>query len=193
MNVDWSAILGVEFPQCAMCAQCCNFASPSSSIDVLREKALQNDEFAQDFISIFEPYSSLEEVKKLNPKIVESAIEIISKGENKITLETLQFYKCKFISESNKCLVHEDRPQLCRNYPDTPYLLFAPDCAYENWSKECKKKYEKLKNELENFKKLQIELGNKKLQNRFIANYQLLMRLPQKYHFIINFKNPQWL
>jgi len=165
-----------------MCGQCCKCASPSSPTDELIRRAGEGDAkevniFAQEFLSIFIPYKTIDEARAVNPKIVERSINTCKSGNNKVSEDKLVFYHCKYISDDNKCLVHEDRPQLCRDYPDMPYLVFAAGCAYEKWAAKCKAKYELLKKELEFAKKQQEGIRNLKIQFELIKKYRLLRQL----------------
>jgi Fe-S-cluster containining protein len=82
-----------------------------------------------------------------------------------------------YVSEDNKCLVWEDRPQLCRDYPGSPFLVMAPGCAYEEWSELCREKYRNLKIELEYLKKAKQELENLKYQQRAINLLNQIQRI----------------
>ena len=178
----WSEQFKIPFPQCKMTGQCCRCAAPSSPAIELLEKAAEGNQFARDFLTIFIPYKNIEEAKKVNPSIVERSIKAGENPENKVPVDQIVFYHCKFISEDNKCLIHEDRPQLCRDYPDSPYLVFAPGCAYEEWSQQCREKYLALKQQLERLKEYKKELENLKYQRRAVRLLNQLERVDKQYH-----------
>lgn len=149
----WAELLDIPLPDCKKDGQCCRYASPSTPGIELFKKAAQGDEFARDFLSIFIPYKDIDEAKKANPAIVERALNWVktNKAEN-LSQENLVFYCCRYISEDNTCLIHEDRPDLCRNYPDSPFLLLAPGCAYQKWANQCKEKYKQINEDLKMYK-----------------------------------------
>lgn len=149
---NWKKHFGIEYPQCKMTGQCCRMASPSTPAVKLLEKAAQGNSFARDFFSIFQPYESIEEVKLLSAEIVERSLTQAKKSPVFDSIDQVVFYHCRFINNENRCLIYEDRPQLCRDYPDTPFIVMPPDCAFESWSKECKKKYQQMQHNLKTLK-----------------------------------------
>lgn len=146
----WEELLGIKYPKCKMSGQCCRIAVPSEPTSVLLEKASNGDSYARDFFSIFIPYLSIEDAKKINNAAVLRSLKAAE--EQGFNSENIVFYHCRYISAENKCLIHEDRPQLCRDYPDTPFLVFSESCVYNDWSKECRKKYKDLKEEMKRLK-----------------------------------------
>jgi Fe-S-cluster containining protein len=182
----WSEQFNVKYPKCNQCAQCCKCASPSTPTFELIERAKKGDSFAMDFLSIFEPYKDIDEAGKSNPDIIERSLKICEKDNSKVNKENIVFYKCKYISDDNKCLIYEDRPRLCREYPDIPFLIFAKGCAYENWSKECKEKYNALQGELAKAKELKKEIENLKIQQKILGKLDLLNKTNNPdYNFMI--------
>lgn len=155
---DWVKHLGIEYPQCKMTGRCCRMATPSTPAIKLLEKAAKGSTTARDFFAIFQPYESIEEVRNLCAELVERSIKAIEKLPAFDSVDQLVFYHCKYIGDDNKCLIHEDRPQLCRDFPDTPYLIMPPGCAFESWAKECKEKYQQMKNELQTLKEIKKTL-----------------------------------
>ncbi|MEW5822374.1 MAG: YkgJ family cysteine cluster protein [Cyanobacteriota bacterium] len=151
----WEKYLGIKFPECNMTGQCCRMASPSEPAIELLKRAAKGDSFARDFLCLFQPYESLEHAKEVNPELVERVLSVASRSKKYKSTTQVVFYKCRYLEGKNRCLVYEDRPLLCRTYPDTPFLAIAPGCAYEEWSKECKKKYKELRERLKELIKLQ--------------------------------------
>jgi len=170
----WSEQFNIPFPECNMCGHCCKCASPSVSTAELIEKAKNGDGFARDFLSIFVPYENIEDAKKVSPSIVERSFQVCEAPASKISKDQLVFYRCKFLSEENKCLIYEDRPQLCRNYPDSPFLVFSKTCSYYSWAIECRKRYKDLKKELKELKELQKAL---KYQQEALRKVELVSRI----------------
>lgn len=112
---------------CSMCASCCNLASSEFSYEELKEKAQNGDKFAKEFISIFVPYESIEEARRIYPDYV-SLIEEQFEDDNGIV-----FYHCPKIGSDNLCTDYENRPQICRDFPTNPLVVFPPACAYRKW------------------------------------------------------------
>lgn len=176
----WSKSFNIALPECNKCGTCCNCASPSASYLKLLEKAAAGEDFARDFFSIFVPYKNIEEAGVLFPDIVERSI----KASNNIKPEDLVFYKCRYSSEENQCLVYEDRPALCREFPGSPYVILGKNCAYYDYVKICREKYKDLTKELENLKKYKKELANLKYQQKAISLNNQLKQIPEEYKFI---------
>jgi Fe-S-cluster containining protein len=188
MKNKWSEQFNVPYPDCNMCGKCCRCASPSTPTQELIKRAENKDTFAKDFLDIFIPYSSIDEARKVCQETVERSIKACEKPDTKVKKEQLVFYHCKYISDDNKCLIHEDRPNLCRDFPDMPFLIFPQGCAYENWSKECKQKYNHLQEDLKTAKEMQKEIENLKIQYALIRKYAFLSRTDnENYKFSILF------
>lgn len=151
----WEQYLGVKYPACKMTGQCCRLATPSLPAVELLKKAAEGDSFARDFLCLFEPYNSIEQARSLAPELVERALIQAKKSPKFKSVDQVVFFCCRYLKGKNECMVYEDRPQLCRDYPDTPFLLMHPGCAFENWSKECKQKYKVIKEELKTLQSIQ--------------------------------------
>lgn len=149
----WSEVTGVPLPQCKMQGCCCRGASPSVPYHQLLRKAAQGETFARDFFTIFVPYDSHESARAVEAGLVERTLKAAEKDSGFEGPEDVVFYKCRYIGDDNKCQIWEDRPQLCRAYPDTPFVVFAPGCAFEPWSKAVRAKYAEIQEDLKNLKK----------------------------------------
>ena len=175
----WAEQLNIPLPECKMTGQCCRCASPSTPAFQLLQKAAEGNEFAKDFFSIFIPYINIEEALSANREIVERSLKASQNENNKVSKENIVFYYCRYISSDNKCLIHEDRPQLCRDYPDSPFLVFPSGCAFEEWSKACKDKYNNMLQELKDLKYQQkcLKIANQlnKLENK---DYNFIFLIP---------------
>lgn len=55
---------------CVGCATCCNLACSEFSPEELKQKAEQGDNFASQFLSVFIPYKSKEEARKVYPEYI---------------------------------------------------------------------------------------------------------------------------
>lgn len=156
----WSELLNVELPECSCCGICCRCAIPSRPKETLLETR-PNSSFTKDFFSLFEPYSSIEEAKTVCKEVVERSLKAIKDKDS------IVFYKCKYLSDDNRCNVYEDRPDLCRVHPDNPYLLIPESCSFRKWSDECKKKHTRLKEELNRLKEYKNQLEELKSDKSF--------------------------
>lgn len=114
---------------CAKCASCCKLACSEFSYDELKQKAQTGDDFAQQFISVFVPYEDENEAKDVYP-------EYFDLLKNKVHDENVYFYHCKKVSENNTCPDYENRPQICREFPDNPIEFLPKSCGYSLWKKE---------------------------------------------------------
>ncbi len=151
--------LGIPLPKCCSLGSCCKGASPSKPYHQLLKRAAGGDEFAQGFFSIMAPYASHAEAEKIVPGIVERTLKAAKKLEDFKTEEDIVFYQCRYQTPDNKCGVWEDRPQFCRDYPDTPFVVMAPGCAFEPWAAACKDKYTAMKDEVDKLKAMKAELA----------------------------------
>jgi len=134
----------LKLPQslCNMCGSCCRIATFKKGLSY--EEILEliaNPESdpiqvdgAKDFLTIFEPCYSHDDIKKIAPEFYERVM-------NQIGKPTISFFKCRYIGEHGGCLIHEDRPLLCRIYP-VPHetTMFFTNCGFEeqckiNWGK----------------------------------------------------------
>lgn len=151
--------LGIPLPQCCSLGSCCKGASPSTPYYKLLERAANGDEFARGFFSIMLPYTSHAEAEAVVPGVVERTLKASQKLEEFKSPDDIVFYRCQYQTADNKCGVWEDRPQFCRDYPDTPFVVMAPGCAFEPWAAACKKKYFEMKDEVGKLKALKEELA----------------------------------
>jgi len=178
----WSKQFNIPLPECGQCGTCCNCASPSASYKILLEKASKGDEFARDFFSIFVPYNSIEEAQKTYPDIIERSIK--SSKQKRKNIDDVVFYKCIYHSQDKQCLIYEDRPSLCRDFPGSPFVILSQNCSFYEWSKECKARYKQLETELDLLKECKKELNNMKYQYKCIQLNKIVKRLPDEYKFI---------
>lgn len=155
----WAKETGIPLPECKKQGCCCRGASPSTPYHQLLEKAANGDDFARNFFSIFVPHASHDDARKIVPGLVERTLRAAEKDEGFQSAEDVVFYQCRYIGDDNTCQIWEDRPQLCRAYPDGPFVVFAPNCAYEPWAKAVKEKFAAMKAEIEQLKSLQADLA----------------------------------
>ena len=110
---------------CAGCGACCRFAVSEFSPDELREKAQGGDNFASQFIQTFIPYESIDEARKIYPEYV-AFLE--NSGDDEF-----YFYHCPKVTDDNRCPDYENRPQICRDFPDVTNLFLPKTCSFTPW------------------------------------------------------------
>jgi Fe-S-cluster containining protein len=151
--------LGIPQPKCCSNGSCCKGASPSTPYHQLMTRAAQGEDFARGFFSIMVPYATHAEAEAVVPGLVERTLKAAQKQEAFKSPEDIVFYQCRYQTKDNQCGVWEDRPQFCRDYPDTPFVVMAPGCAFEGWGAACKDKYSAMKEEVAQLKALKDELA----------------------------------
>jgi Fe-S-cluster containining protein len=182
----WAEFLNSPLPECNKTGHCCRCAVPSVPVAKLFEKAKKGEDFARDFLSVFVSHKDIKTAEKESPSVVCQTLELINKSKNsEFSTDTIVFYKCRFISEKHTCGIYEDRPELCRTYPDSPFYVFSEDCSCYKWAAECKKKYFEMKEQLKNY---QEELANLKYARKIncIAQY-LCLNSSSDFKFMILF------
>lgn len=154
-------------PQCKMQGCCCRAASPSTPAYKLLEKAANGDVFAQNFFSIFVPHLTHEAAKKQSGDLVERTLKASKKDEGFESEEDVVFYKCRYIGDDNRCQIWEDRPQLCRDYPDSPFMVMEKNCAFRPWAQEAKEKYYEMKQSIKDLRQFREELKQLKERTKY--------------------------
>ena len=114
--------------KCVGCATCCNLACSEFSPEELKQKAQNGDNFAMQFLSVFIPYNSKEEARKVYPEY----IELLEKNKE----YDVYFYHCPKLTEDKRCSDYENRPQICRDFPDNPLSILPDTCGYKKWKEE---------------------------------------------------------
>lgn len=121
--------------ECKQCGLCCKTIPMPCDQDFYKEAAEDNPKGVEAFIyKNWEPITS-EEALAINPYLREV--------EKKTFPRSWHYYSCRLL-EDNKCLVHCDKPYMCREYPwyDMPpqaeinfYRLYVKDCGFqEDWA-----------------------------------------------------------
>ncbi|MBO5386211.1 YkgJ family cysteine cluster protein [bacterium] len=110
---------------CVGCGVCCNFAVSEFSPEELKLKAENGDNFASQFVSVFVPYEEMNEVEKIYPEYVQM---LKDNGESEY-----YFYHCPKVTDDNKCPDYENRPQICRDFPDNPIAFLPKTCGFKDW------------------------------------------------------------
>lgn len=115
---------------CGKCSSCCKFASSEYSYDELKERAKKGDKFASEFVSVFVPYDNADIPRTIYPEYV-SLLE-----ENLKDLTSLHFYYCPKLSKDGLCGDYENRPSICRNFPNNPLVILPLKCSFNEWKQE---------------------------------------------------------
>ena len=125
----WQEILAYRKNfHCKGCATCCNLACSEFSPDELKQKALNGDNFAKQFTGIFIPYSSKKEAEKIYPeylKLLEDTLE-----------DEVYFYHCPKLNDCKRCSDYENRPSICKVFPDNPLSILPESCGFYPWRQE---------------------------------------------------------
>ncbi len=125
----WNEILSFRNNfECARCTTCCNLACSEFSPQELAKKAQNNDNFATQFLSVFVPYETREEAQKVYPEY----LELLDKSVD----EEVYFYHCPKLNCDGLCSDYENRPQICRDFPDNPLSILPTSCGYYQWREE---------------------------------------------------------
>ena len=112
---------------CKRCTSCCKLASSEYSYEELKERAQNGDKFSQEFISIFVPYQNIEEPRKIYP-------DYIALLEEKFEDQTqLHFYYCPKLGENGLCTDYENRPNICKDFPNNPLVALPLKCSFNEW------------------------------------------------------------
>jgi Fe-S-cluster containining protein len=154
----FETLLGIKKPGCCSHGDCCKGASPSTPAKDLLLKAKEGNAFARGFFSIMEAYDSHEAARAVVGELVDRTLLAAEKSEAFTSVDEVVFYRCRYLLPDNRCGVYEDRPQFCRDYPETPFIVVPKGCAFEPWVKACKARYESLTLERERLLLLQSEL-----------------------------------
>ncbi len=118
---------------CSGCGICCRLACSEFSFEQLQLKAQNGDNFAKQFIQIFVPYGSSSEPENLFPQYVQMLKKVEDGG--------YYFYHCPKVTDDNRCPDYENRPQICRDFPDNPVAFLPPNCGYDKWKSNTEDAY----------------------------------------------------
>lgn len=125
----WTEILNYRKNfSCVCCGTCCKLACSEFSPQQLKQKAQNNDRFAKQFLSVFVPYDSKDEARNIYPEYIKML------EENKE--DEVYFYHCPKLTDCDRCSDYENRPQICREFPDNPLALLPKSCGYVKWKEE---------------------------------------------------------
>lgn len=114
---------------CSGCGACCKLACSEFSREELLEKAQNGDNYASQFVGVFVQYKSEDEAKSIYPEYFEFLKE-------KTQGEKVYFYHCPKVTADNKCCDYENRPPICKNFPDNPIGFLPKNCGFTRWKEE---------------------------------------------------------
>lgn len=109
---------------CGKCGECCKLAVCPDSPEELKKKAQNGDKFANEFINTFTLYKDENKAKTLYPEYFDTVKNLDDK---------VYFYHCNLVTKDNLCPKYEDRPQICRDFPDNPLSIYPISCEYKRW------------------------------------------------------------
>ena len=136
---------------CKMCGKCCRTVTTTRTCDELRDLANKGDKGATDFLELFEPYESIAHAKEVDLDTVENIIKMLS-SDGRQDIDKLTFYHCRYLQPDNLCAIYEERKDLCKHFPSSPWAIVPPKCGFEGWlftkREEVKQKVRKEKEEL---------------------------------------------
>ena len=110
---------------CIGCGVCCKFAVSEFSPSELKIKSDNGDNFATQFLSVFVPYEDVSEVEDIYPEYVQM---LKDNGES-----NYYFYHCPKVTIDNRCSDYENRPQICKDFPDNPIAFLPKNCGFKDW------------------------------------------------------------
>jgi len=163
---------------CKMCGKCCRVVVASVPHDELVQKAAEGDKSSMEFLELFEAYPTLEAAMAVDEEIVKNIPDY----------ENQTFYHCRFLQDDNLCSRYENRLEVCRIFPSSPWTVTPPGCGFDGWlfqEREAhKKRIRKLKEEQIFYKaklKTQITKKEKQLYEKLIKKIDERINLYKKY------------
>lgn len=114
--------------ECKGCATCCNLACSEFSYEELQKRASEGDNFAKQFTSIFVPYENKEDAKKVYPEYIKLLDDNIE--------SSVYFYHCPKLNDCKRCSDYENRPDICKAFPDNPLDILPESCGFYEWRQE---------------------------------------------------------
>ena len=133
LNKETAAITGEirklrTLYDCAGCGVCCRFAVSEFSFQELQIRAKNGDKTAQKFVETFVPYNTLDDARQVFPEYVE-LLENNTDG-------SFYIYHCPKVTQNNRCPDYENRPEICRDFPDNPAAFLPVCCGYSGWKSQ---------------------------------------------------------
>lgn len=125
---------------CHKCGRCCRSATTFHSYPELLKMVEAGEQEAIDFLSIFEPFPSLEEARNAVPEQVEQVLKVVSERTD-MKVEDVTFYHCRYVTEEGLCGIYERRPRCCKEAPTHGWAVMPPGCGFEGWQFEQRERH----------------------------------------------------
>lgn len=178
---------------CKMCGRCCRVITNTKyTYDDIKKLAKEDNDFAKDFLKIFEPYPSIEAARQVDASTVDNIIEHL-KSDGNLDEENLTFYKCKYLLDNNMCSIYEERPTLCIHCPSSAWVVVPPGCGFEGWlflqREEDRRKVRRAKEDL-----LEMQLLKKKTkdENLLVKIEAVEKKLQHTIELFKNYGSADW-
>jgi Fe-S-cluster containining protein len=151
----WEELLGRKWPKnaCDRSGECCRGAAQYAPWRNILPLAASGDATARDFLNQYMPYPNIEIARQNAPDGVAASLKIAR--ANGQAEDEIIFYRCRFLTGQNQCQIYEDRPTLCRTYPESPFGAIASCCGYYGEAQSCLSQIEDLREELAELKRQQ--------------------------------------
>lgn len=128
LKLDYAALLDKKKDyECNKCGGCCKIQVSECSYQQLKQRAMKGDKFAEEFVSVYVPIETEEEAKLSDENYYKKLNELVD--------DRIYYYKCKKF-DGNSCSDYENRPDICKNYPNNPLKLLPSKCAFNEWHDE---------------------------------------------------------
>lgn len=151
---EWENLLAIPWPKnaCDRSGECCRGAAQVAPWRNLLQNAANGDVTARDFLNQFVPYPDLNSARTQAPDGVAASLEIArARGDCE---EVVVFYRCRFLKGQSECQIYEDRPGLCRDFPESPFGAIPRCCGYYEATCRSREKLTALRQELSSLKEL---------------------------------------
>jgi Fe-S-cluster containining protein len=156
----WEKLLDIRWPEaaCDQSGECCRGAAQYQPWQALFRQAAQGDATARNFLNQYQPYPTRLLAETEAPHAVETSLAVIhDRNQNP---DDVIFYRCIYLKGKNECQIYEDRPALCRDFPESPFSAIPKCCGYASIQNACTQKAAQLKAELEHLKTLKAKLSS---------------------------------
>jgi len=161
---SWQELLGIHWPRsdrpeslCDQSGECCRGAAQWAPWQNILAQAAQGDQTSRDFLSQYVPYANRTDAEQGAPAGVAASLKVATERGN--DPNNVIFYRCRYLKDRNQCQIYEDRPTLCRDFPESPFGSIPACCGYYGLAQSCLSKVEALKQELASLKRIQTSQG----------------------------------
>ena len=165
--MSWEQLLGVSWPKnaCDRSGECCRGAAQVTPWQNLMKNAASGDETARAFLNQYMPYESRSKARQFAPDAVKASLALAeARGDDP---DEVVFYHCRYLKGQSDCQIYEDRPALCRDFPESPFGAIPACCGYASYSRDCLSRAQALRDELARLKTMQsmLEWGQEHSQS----------------------------